>query len=54
MKSLFYAKDASEHPAPQTVYNYRIYFLAVSAAMAAAMLGYDTESHELVHSYASG
>lgn len=42
MKSLFYAKDASEYPAPQNVYNTRIYFLAISGAMAAAMLGYDS------------
>jgi predicted MFS family arabinose efflux permease len=41
MKSLFSATDSSEHPAPQAVYNWKIYLLAISAAMGAALQGYD-------------
>ena len=36
------AKDNSSHPAPAAVYNWRIYSLAISAAMGSAMFGYDS------------
>jgi MFS family permease len=42
MKSLFAPRDASANPAPAEVYNWRIYFLACSAAMGSAMFGYDS------------
>ncbi|PVI05541.1 general substrate transporter, partial [Periconia macrospinosa] len=35
-------KDESSNPAPQEVYNWRIYWLAISAAMGSAMFGYDS------------
>lgn len=41
-KSLFSPRDASANPAPKEVYNWRIYFLACSAAMGSAMFGYDS------------
>ena len=36
------SKDSSAYPAPDAVYNWRIYALAVSAAMGSAMFGYDS------------
>jgi MFS family permease len=35
-------KDVSSNPAPREVYNWRIYALAISAAMGSAMFGYDS------------
>jgi MFS family permease len=35
-------KDQSSRPAPPQVYNWRIYALAISAAMGSAMFGYDS------------
>ena len=35
-------KDLSANPAPMQVYNWRIYLLAVSAAMGSSMFGYDS------------
>ena len=35
-------KDLSTNPAPVEVYNWRIYFLAISAAMGSSMFGYDS------------
>lgn len=35
-------KDLSANPAPVQVYNWRIYFLAISAAMGSSMFGYDS------------
>jgi MFS family permease len=35
-------KDLSANPAPAAVYNWRIYCLALSAAMGSAMFGYDS------------
>lgn len=42
MKSNLLSKDNSAFPAPQEVYNWRIYALACSAAMGSAMFGYDS------------
>ncbi|KAI0165432.1 general substrate transporter [Hypoxylon sp. FL1284] len=42
MPSPFAVKDDSEFPAPGAVYNWRIYALALSAAMGSAMFGYDS------------
>lgn len=42
MRSLFSARDDSGSKAPPEVYNWRIYFLALSAAMGSAMFGYDS------------
>jgi MFS family permease len=36
------AKDETANHAPPQVYNWRIYFLAFSAAMGSAMFGYDS------------
>ncbi|KAK0391833.1 hypothetical protein NLU13_1332 [Sarocladium strictum] len=36
------AKDNTSRPAPPQVYNWRVYALAVSAAMGSAMFGYDS------------
>jgi MFS family permease len=35
-------KDLSANPAPIEVYNWRVYLLAVSAAMGSSMFGYDS------------
>ena len=35
-------KDLSANPAPIEVYNWRIYLLAISAAMGSSMFGYDS------------
>lgn len=35
-------KDLSANPAPIEVYNWRVYFLAISAAMGSSMFGYDS------------
>lgn len=35
-------RDLSANPAPVEVYNWRIYFLAISAAMGSSMFGYDS------------
>lgn len=35
-------KDLSSNPAPPEVYNWKIYMLAVSAAMGSSMFGYDS------------
>lgn len=35
-------RDDSANPAPHEVYNWRIYALAISAAMGSAMFGYDS------------
>ncbi|KAH0607313.1 uncharacterized protein H6S33_003301 [Morchella sextelata] len=42
MRNPFAMKDDSANPAPPEVYNWRIYALAVSAAMGSAMFGYDS------------
>lgn len=42
MPNLFSRNDQSAVPAPDAVYNWRIYGLAVSAAMGSAMFGYDS------------
>lgn len=42
MPTIFSAKDNSAYPAPAAVYNWRIYGLALSAAMGSAMFGYDS------------
>lgn len=42
MPSPFKIKDKSAFPAPAAVYNWRIYGLAMSAAMGSAMFGYDS------------
>ncbi|XXH01765.1 hypothetical protein Hte_008126 [Hypoxylon texense] len=42
MPSLFTMKDDSAFPAPNAVYNWRIYALALSASMGSAMFGYDS------------
>jgi MFS family permease len=42
MKSFPTTKDVSSNPAPSEVYNWRIYALAISAAMGSAMFGYDS------------
>ncbi|KXL44056.1 hypothetical protein M433DRAFT_73491 [Acidomyces richmondensis BFW] len=34
-------QDSSAYPAPEAVYNWRVYALAISAAMGSAMFGYD-------------
>lgn len=39
---IVFARDDSADKAPAEVYNWRIYFLAVSAAMGSAMFGYDS------------
>ncbi len=38
----FKIQDESAFPAPDAVYNWRVYALAVSAAMGSAMFGYDS------------
>lgn len=42
MPSLLKAKDNSAFPAPESVYNWRVYALAISASMGSAMFGYDS------------
>jgi MFS family permease len=42
MKNPFAVNDSSEYPAPKAVYNWRVYALALSAAMGSAMFGYDS------------
>ena len=42
MPSLFKVKDNSAFPAPESVYNWRVYALAISASMGSAMFGYDS------------
>jgi MFS family permease len=42
MKLFSPPKDQSSNPAPKEVYNWRIYALAISAAMGSAMFGYDS------------
>lgn len=42
MKLFSPPKDNSSNPAPKEVYNWRIYALAISAAMGSAMFGYDS------------
>lgn len=42
MRTPFSINDASAYPAPDAVYNWRIYALAMSAAMGSAMFGYDS------------
>ena len=43
MKSLFSRpKDESANPAPDSVYNWRVYALACSAAWDSSMFGYDS------------
>lgn len=42
MPSLFRIKDNSAFPAPDSVYNWRVYALAISASMGSAMFGYDS------------
>jgi MFS family permease len=36
------SRDNTSHPAPPQVYNWRVYALAISAAMGSAMFGYDS------------
>lgn len=38
----FKIKDNSAFPAPNAVYNWRVYALAISASMGSAMFGYDS------------
>ncbi|KAH8883732.1 MFS quinate transporter QutD [Thozetella sp. PMI_491] len=42
MPNLFSRNDQSAVPAPEAVYNWKVYGLAVSAAMGSAMFGYDS------------
>lgn len=42
MPSPFKIRDDSAFPAPDSVYNWRVYALAVSAAMGSSMFGYDS------------
>jgi len=42
MRNWFSAKDSSAHAAPDAVYNWRVYALALSASMGSAMFGYDS------------
>lgn len=42
MPSLFKAQDNSTLPAPDAVYNWRVYALAISASMGSSMFGYDS------------
>ncbi|XMA12653.1 hypothetical protein WAI453_005444 [Rhynchosporium graminicola] len=39
---MFSANDQSAFKAPDAVYNWRVYALAVSAAMGSSMFGYDS------------
>lgn len=42
MPLLFRVQDNSTFPAPDAVYNWRVYALAISASMGSAMFGYDS------------
>ncbi|KAJ5966269.1 hypothetical protein N7481_012983 [Penicillium waksmanii] len=42
MPSLLKIKDSSAFPAPKSVYNWRVYALAISASMGSSMFGYDS------------
>lgn len=42
MPRILAARDSSAYPAPAAVYNWRVYTLALSAAMGSAMFGYDS------------
>lgn len=42
MVNPFSVNDSSPYPAPKAVYNWQVYALALSAAMASAMFGYDS------------
>lgn len=42
MPSFFKVQDNSTLPAPDAVYNWRVYALAISASMGSAMFGYDS------------
>lgn len=42
MPRILAPRDSSAYPAPAAVYNWRVYTLALSAAMGSAMFGYDS------------
>ena len=42
MLKMFAVNDNSAYPAPSSVYNWRVYALALSASMGSSMFGYDS------------